>query len=146
MERTRPTENTPRILATTLALWGSGIALAAIEGVFAKFSPAELEALGLFIAAFAAGAYGLDRGVRAFVESARTARLVGLAIGMDLVLIVTALALAATPGPWAVNAASFPYAVSALFVAPLALVMHLAAVARLSSAPARSPGANPAAT
>lgn len=145
-------ENSHRVVATTLILWAGSVALAGWEGVFAKLSPAAFGALALFTAGYAAAIYGLDRGVRGVADSVGNRSLVTAALAADIVLLVTAIALARADAAWLANLPRFPYVMSALFIAALAVVLHTAAFARLAarqplrSAPARSPGGSPAAT
>jgi hypothetical protein len=144
-------ENTVRVLATTLALWGAGAALAAGEGVLAKLSPAALVTLAVFTAACALAAYVLDPGVRSVASRASLRALLAIACALDGIVAVAAAVLARGDGSALERLAYFPFAFIALFVAPLAIVATFAAIARahrprVSSAPARSPGARPAAT
>jgi hypothetical protein len=152
MKRTIPAENSRLVLAVTLALWGGAVALAGWEGVFAKLSPVTFGLLALFASAYAAASYGLDRGLRSVAAQAGIERLWTAALLADAVLAVTAFAIARADAPAIESLARFPYALAALFVAPLAVALHAAAFGsaaarrRVRSAPARSPGANPAAT
>ena len=152
MKRIAPNENSRLVLAVTLVLWGGGVALAAWEGVFAKLSPVTFGLLALFASAYAGASYGLDRGLRGVAAEAGIERLWTAALLADAVLAVTAFAIARGDVAAIEALARFPYALSALFVAPLAVALHLAALGRTTarrrvrSAPARSPGANPAAT
>jgi hypothetical protein len=152
MRHVSPPENTHLVLAVTLTLWAGSVAAAAWEGVFAKLSPVTFAALALFAMGFAAASYGLDRALRGLAAQTSAATLWSAALAADVVLLATAFALALARTPALESLAGFPYAMSALFVAPLAVTLHIAAFARaaarrrVSSAPARSPGANPAAT
>jgi hypothetical protein len=152
MKRIAPPENSSLVLAVTLALWAGSVAAAGWEGVFAKLSPVTFALLALFATGFAAGSYGLDRGLRAVAAQTGRGTLWSAALAADVILLATAFALARAHAPALESLARFPYAVSALFVAPLAVTLHIAAFGRVarrrvvSSAPARSPGANPAAT
>jgi len=151
MKATLPQENTRLVLAVTLALWGGGVALAAWEGVFAKLAPVTFALLVAFAVVYAAASYALDRGLHAAAADTGARALWIAALLGDAVLAVTGFTAARAPGPVLETLASFPYAIAALFVAPLAVALHAAALQaaqpkRVSSAPARSPGANPAAT
>ena len=152
MKRVSPPENSRLVLATTLALWGGSVAAAGWEGVFAKLSPLTTVLLAFFAMAFAAASYGLDRGLRSVAAQTRLPALGLAALAADAILGATAIALALAEAPALENLARFPYVMVTLFVAPLAVALHIAlfgrAVSRESvrSAPARSPGANPAAT
>lgn len=152
MKHITPPENSRLVLAVTLVLWGGGVGLAAWEGVFAKLSPVTFGLLALFASAYGAASYGLDRGLRSVAAEAGIERLWTAAVLADAVLAVTAFAIARGDVPAIEALARFPYALSALFVAPLAVALHIAALGhttarrRVRSAPARSPGANPAAT
>jgi hypothetical protein len=162
MKRSLPPENTPLVLAVTLALWAGSVAAAGCEGVFAKLSPVTVVLLALFAAGFAAAGYALDRGLRSWAAQTALPGLGLAALAADAILVATAIALAVADAPALENVARFPYVMSTLFVAPLAVALHIAAFARarlvprqhgtseddprVSSKPARSPGANPAAT
>jgi hypothetical protein len=152
MKRIPPPENSRLVLATTLALWGGSVAVAGWEGVFAKLSPATTVLLALFAMAFAAASYGLDRGLRSVAAQAQFPALGLAALAADTILVATAIALALADTPALENLARFPYVMVTLFVAPLAVALHIAVFGRVVSrervrpAPARSPGANPAAT
>lgn len=152
MKRTLPPENSRLVLAVTLALWGGSVAVAGWEGVFAKLSPVTFALLALFAAAYAAASYGLDRGLRAVAAQAGPSTLWSAALAADAILAATAVALARADAPALENLARFPYVTSALFVAPLAAALHIAAFGRaasrrrVSSTRERSPGRNPAAT
>jgi hypothetical protein len=160
MKRTLPPENSALVLAVTLALWAGSVAAAGWEGVFAKLSPITVVLLAIFAAAFAAASYGLDRGLRSVAAQAALPALGLAALAADAILLATAIALALGEAPALGNLARFPYVMSVLFVAPLAVALHVAAFGRVvarrravgegdprvSSAAARSPGANPAAT
>lgn len=64
MKRTRPAENTGRVLVLAAGFFGTLTAIAWWEGVFGKLGGETLAALVLFAIAFAAATYALDRGVR----------------------------------------------------------------------------------
>jgi hypothetical protein len=149
MTRIALQEDTKSVLAMTVALWGGGVALAAWEGVFEKLSPITFALLVAFAMVYAAGSYGLDRGLRA-VAAESGAAIWGMALIADAILIATGITVITSPAPALQTLSGFPHAISALFVAPMATVLHLAAMSRakrrVRSATARSPGANPAAT
>ena len=142
-------ENTARTVAVTLAAWGGAVAWGAIDGVFARLDAPVAIALAAFAVAYAAGTYALDAGVRGFVHRASRAQLLGAAAIFDFVV---ALGIGSALGH-ANSLAAFtrlPLALVAYFGIPLAVVASLAAltapaIPRLRSAPARSPGAKPAA-
>jgi hypothetical protein len=152
MKRIPPPENSRLVLAVTLVLWGGSVAAAGWEGVFAKLSPLTTVLLALFAAGFAAASYGLDRGLRSVAEQTQFPALGLAALAADAVLVAAALAFLLADAPALENLARFPYVIVALFVAPLAVALHIAVLGRalsrqrVRSAPARSPGANPAAT
>jgi hypothetical protein len=171
MKRRIPVENTFRVFGVTIGLWAGGVALAGFEGVFAKLSAVTFALLVLFAAAYAAASYGLDRGLRTLAIAAGLRTLLAAAVASDALLAATAAAVARIDAPWIETAARFPVVMSALFVAPLAVALHIAAFGRVaearrlksiaaaprlnsiaaaprlsSAASARSPGANPAAT
>ena len=54
MKTHQPREETGRVLAVAAALWGSVVALAALEGAFSRFDAAALGALAAFVSLFAA--------------------------------------------------------------------------------------------
>jgi hypothetical protein len=132
-----------RSLALALALWAGAIALGAFDGVFVRLGATLDIALALFAAAFACATYVLDRPVRAVVDRVPLAALAFLALAGD-----GSLAWAAAQRP--MELAQDANALLAFFAAPLALAAHVpaaSAVARcFRRAPARSPGASPAAT
>ena len=70
MKRHAPAENTPLVIALSVAFFGAFAALGWAEGVFAKFSAEELAALAAFAAGFAVLTYVADRQVRAVVNRA----------------------------------------------------------------------------
>ena len=73
MKRHAPAENTPLVIALSVAFLGAFAALGWAEGVFAKFSAEELAALAGFAAGFALLTYVADRQVRAVVNGAVSA-------------------------------------------------------------------------
>ena len=68
MKRTRPAENTGRVIALAVGFFGTLAAIAYLEGVFSRLSGETLTALAAFAIAFAAATYGLDRGVREWIH------------------------------------------------------------------------------
>jgi hypothetical protein len=68
MKRIPPAENTGRVVAVALGFFGTLAAIGYLEGIFARLSGGTLAALALFALAFAAATYGLDRGVREWVN------------------------------------------------------------------------------
>ena len=139
MRKRTPTEETSRTVAVALGLWAAAVAVAAIEGVFAKLSPGTLAALAAFAVLYAPAMYLADRELRRFVLGLDLRWLGGAALVLDAVLAAAILA-------------QFQLAIAGCLVAPLAAVLTLASVERIRardkprSAAARSPGARPAAT
>lgn len=133
----------PRPLAAALGVWAGCVALAAYDGVFARLGAEVDIALAVFAVTFAAASYALDASVRAIVDRMPFARLAAIALAGDAAI---AIAVAERPAEMAQGVS----ALLAFFAAPLALAAHVpAAVAlarRFRRAPARSPGASPAAT
>jgi hypothetical protein len=68
MKRRLPFENTPRVIGMALVLAAAAVALAAAEGLFAKFSSEELAVFAIFAAAFAVLTYTVDARVRAAIR------------------------------------------------------------------------------
>ena len=68
MKRNRPAENTGRVLILAAGFFGTLTAIAWLEGVFGKLGAETLAALALFAIAFGAATYGLDRGVRDWIN------------------------------------------------------------------------------
>jgi hypothetical protein len=139
MRNRTPIEETGRSVAVALGLWAAAVALAAIEGVFAKLSPGTLAALAAFAVLYAPAMYLADRELRRFVLGLDLRWLGGAALVLDAALAAAILA-------------QFELAIAGCLVAPLAAVLTLASVERIlardkpRSAAARSPGARPAAT
>ena len=126
-------EETPRTLAIALAIWALAIAAGSFEGVFAKLSPVEVAGLGAFAFVFATLTTYVDPRVRALLAAIRTRSLLTFAIEIDLVLAVAAmLAAGYANGDVIAAAARFPFAVVALFVAPVAGVAHVLFIERLA--------------
>lgn len=137
MRNQQPREETGRVLALAAGLWGSVIAVAALEGAFARFED-TLTMLAAFVSLFAVATVFLDRQVRDYARRIDGARLAAVTIALAAAL-VAALALRSAP--------------IAMFFAPLAALAGAGAFARAgprrrvtSAAPAKSPGVNPAAT
>jgi hypothetical protein len=74
MKRNRPTENTPRVVALAIAFFGGLAALGYAGGVFARLGTETVISLAVFALAFVILTYGLDPGVRAFVNRLVAAR------------------------------------------------------------------------
>jgi hypothetical protein len=68
MKRSRPQENTPRVIASAIAFFGGLAALGILEGTFARLGIETVLVLGAFAIAFALLTYGLDSGVRRSVN------------------------------------------------------------------------------
>jgi hypothetical protein len=109
-------EESPRVLATAIALWGALVAAAAYAGAVAKLSVTELAVLAAFIFVFATATYYLDRRVRGLVDSLDLRVLAAFALVADL-------AIAAGAGFGAIAAV--------LFVVPLAGAAHMILADRL---------------
>lgn len=128
----RPAENTRLVLGIALALWSASVALAGALGAFVNLGPHLGAALAAFATAFAVATYYLDRGVRATVD----------AIDGRTIVALLAAGLAAIAGVF-VEAAPLdalvrmPRVVIPLFIAPVAIAMHVALLDRLLRAPAR---------
>jgi len=149
MENRPIPENTPRTLGLALGAWGAGVALAALDGVFARLAPAADLALAAFACAFALATYALDAQVRAHVHRMPRSLLAAAAIAADIALAL-ALRDANVEAGMAGAAARLPLALIAYFGLPLAVVAHVAAVRayaapQLRSGAAKSPGASRAA-
>jgi len=132
-----------RTLLFALAAGSAAVSLGAFDGVFARLpEPVDL-ALAVFAALFAAAAYALDRGLRARIDALPAALLVFIALCGDALAMLVALQ--------GIAAMAHGMAALAVFLAaPLGLAANLPALRaiarRLRRAPARSPGASPAAT
>jgi len=119
-------------VGASIALWGVAVVGAKAVGLFEKLGFEETAIVISFVTIFALATYLLDPSVGNFVDALRYR--IGLAIALD-----AGVALA-----WA-------YAPALAFLLPLAAVATAAALARheppkVKSAPAKSPGARPAAT
>ena len=68
--RSKLREDTPRVLAVGAIFFGALAALGWAEGIHAKLAGETLAALALFVLAFAAATYALDREVRACINRA----------------------------------------------------------------------------
>ena len=74
MKRIQPAENTGRVIALAVGFFGTLAAIAYLEGVFSRLSGSTLAALAFYALAFAAATYGLDAGVRAWVNQRLSVR------------------------------------------------------------------------
>ena len=119
----RPREDTYRLLVLALAIWGGTVALASADGVLVKLPQEELAALALFAFAFAPACYLLDRNLRELVFPGRA--LVASLVAVDVALTITAF-LASE--------------IALLFVGPLALALHVAALDRALPRESRNSG------
>ncbi len=116
-----------RALAVALACWGSAVALAAWDGVFARL-PAALDiGLAAFATLFAAAAYAWDEDVRVRVGATPPLVLAFLALVGDALL-----AFLAFHGGLAARRGADPLLV--FFVVPLALAAHLPLAGSLARA------------
>jgi TRAP-type C4-dicarboxylate transport system permease large subunit len=134
MRNHEPREETARVLLVAAALWGSVIAVGALEGAFTRFEAASVAALAVFVSLFAVASYFLDPQLRAYANGMDTPRAAMLGLAL------------ATAFGVALGLGSVAFAV---FFAPLASVAGVAAVTRPRRAPrsassAKSPGARPA--
>ena len=68
--RNLPPENTPRVIALTVAFFGGAAAIAWADGLFGKLGAGETAALALFAAFFGALTYVADAQVRGAVNRA----------------------------------------------------------------------------
>lgn len=128
----KPIEDTPRILLVALGAWAIASVVAALEGVFAKVSVAELAALGTFAFVFAAATSYLDASVRDYLLQARTRSLLAFVLEMDLGIAVgTMVALGLANGNAAAALTRFPLAVVIVFAIPVAAVGHVLLAERL---------------
>jgi hypothetical protein len=136
MKLHQPREETGRVLAVAAALWGTVVAVAALDGALTRFDVASLASLTAFVSLFAAASFLLDPQLRAYAARMDRLRAAALALGLAGAF-VAALALESVP--------------FAMFLAPLATLALAGGGLRLrrlprSAAPAKSPGATPAAT
>jgi hypothetical protein len=147
MEKQLPNEECASVLGLALAIWGAAVAFGAGEGVFAKLSPATLAAVAIFALAYVPATVLLDRGIGEFLARV-DARVMGLALVVFAILLV-GLALSGE-GPLLARLGQQSGAMAAFFVAPVIAGLATGAVFRSlgapRSAPAKSPGATPAAT
>ena len=144
MEKHLPSEECASVLSLTLALWGAAVAFGAVEGVFAKLSPATLAATAIFALAYAPATVLLDRSIGEFLARI-DARVIGAAL-VVLAILLVGLALSGE-GPLVARLGQESGAMAALFVAPVTAGLAAGLLSRSPrSAPAKSPGASPAAT
>lgn len=150
MEKHLPDEDGAHVLALAVASWGGAVALAAADGVFSRLPPEMLAAAAIFALAYAPAMLLVDRAL-----AASLARLDARVIGAMLVILVVLLAGLALSGegPLLVRLGQEAGAVAAFFVGPLTGALAIAILTRplapssaAKSAPAKSPGASPAAT
>ena len=140
-------EDSARVLALALAAWGLAVLGAATSGAFARLSAAELIALAIFAMLYAPATFLLDATLRGFVVNAAGRLLAPASIAADVAIVAAAVALVGEHGAWQASIAQPAYAFVVLFVAPLAVVLHLAWLERASRrSPERSPGASPVST
>lgn len=134
-------EDTPATLLVALGAWAIAAVVAALEGVFAKLSVAELAGLGAFAFAFATATLYLDDAVRTYLRGAGTRALLTFAIEMDLGIAVgTMLALGLANGNAAAALTRFPLAVVIVFAIPVAAAGHVLLAERLlRRRPVRTP-------
>jgi len=132
MNRTLPPEDTPRVLFAALGIWAIATVVAAMQGVFAQLSLAELGALSIFAFAFATATTYLDRGLRDYLATRSTRSYLTFLIEVDLgIAIGTMIALGLAQGRVAAALTSFPLAVVIVFALPVAGVAHLLLAQRL---------------
>ena len=137
MRNQQPGEETGRVLAVAAALWGSAVGIAVLEGALARFEVQSFAALATFVSLFAVASYFLDPQLRAYGK-----RMDGLRASLLALALAAAFAVA-------LALRSIPFA---MFFAPLAALASAAVLSRerprrpaKSAAPAKSPGASPAA-
>ena len=111
-------ENTCRVIALAVFLWGIAVGLGTVEGVFDRLSPSELAALCLFAMLYAPATYRLDRGIRGYILGRPLWRLATVTAALDAGLAV------------AIHFAA-PWPLIALFAGPLALAFNVALVERI---------------
>jgi hypothetical protein len=111
-------EDTCRVIALGVLLWGTAVVMGTVEGVFDRLSPTELAALSLFAMLYAPATYRLDRGIREFILGRPLWRLAAVAAALDAAL-GTAIHFAA------------PWPLIGLFAGPLALTFNIALVERM---------------
>lgn len=144
MEKHLPNEECASVLGLALAIWGAAVALAALEGVFAKLSPATLTALAIFALAYAPATVLLDRAIGEFLGRIDI-RVTGVALAVLAVLLV-GLGLSGE-GALLARLGQESGAMAAFFVAPVTAGLAAGFFSHSPrSAPAKSPGASPAAT
>jgi hypothetical protein len=132
MNRKNPPEDTPRVLFVTLGIWAIATVVAAMQGVFARLSLAELGALSIFAFVFVTATTYLDRGLRDYLATRSTRSYLTFLIEVDLgIAIGTMIALGLAQGRVAAALTSFPLAVVIVFALPVAAVAHLLLAQRL---------------
>jgi len=132
MKRMHSPEDTPRVLFVSLGIWAVATVVAAMQGVFAKLSPAELGTLSIFAFVFATATTYLDRGLRDYLATRSTRSYLTFVIEVDLgIAIGTMIALGLAQGRVAAALTSFPLAVVIVFALPVAAVAHLLLAQRL---------------
>jgi hypothetical protein len=144
MEKHLPNEECASVLGLALALWGAAVALAAMEGVFAKLPPATLAATAIFALAYAPATVLLDRRIGEFLGRIDM-RVSGVTLAVLAILLV-GLAMSGE-GALVARLGQESGAMAAFFVAPVTAGLVAGALSRAPrSAPAKSPGGSPAAT
>jgi hypothetical protein len=139
METHIPREDSVRVVALAAVVWGAVVAAAALEGTFALFDDETLSIFAALVSLYGVAACRFDPQLRALAQAATALRTV-------LIASAFAFGLAA--------ALATGFAAAAIFLAPFAAISGIAAAASLrrrirvarSTSPAKSPGANPAAT
>lgn len=147
MRKHIPKEHSARVLAVALTAWGLAVLGAATRGVFTGLSTAELAALAIFAMLYAPATFLVDVTLREFVVNAAGRFIAPASIAADVAIAAAVAALVGEHGAWQASLGQPAYAFVLFFVAPLALVLHLAWLERASRrSPARSPGASPIST
>ena len=111
-------EDTCRVIALAVLIWGFAVGLGTVEGVFDRLARSELAALCFFAMLYAPATYRLDRGIREFILGRPLWRLAAVTAALDIGL-AAAIHFAA------------PWPLVALFAGPLALTFNFALTERM---------------
>lgn len=122
-------ERTGRVVAFSLLLWGVAVAAAAFAGVLEKLAAEEVAALSAFTLAYSLATYFVDPKLRAYAREA-----VRPALAVAAWVLAAALAWISLEGTHdAPLLAHWAAALAALFAAPLAAVLTVAAIERAAA-------------